>query len=156
MFFLILLLFGLVQFINDFTRELKYINNEIVYYFEVYMDGAIAYIPVAVDSEGFADNNVFASMPGFEAFAGYYVEPGFYMFEVDEYGVYTLTKVAETAKVAQKIVELSKYDIRNGKLTVNGAKGCDNIDISGLKVVDESGAVTAADVIALCRYLAGL
>lgn len=121
----------------------QYINNEIVYYFEVYMDGAIAYIPVAVDSEGFADNNFFASMPGFEAFAGYYVEPGFYMFEVDEYGVYTLTKVAETAKVAQKIVELSKYDIRNGKLTVNGAKGCDNIDISGLKVVDESGAVNS-------------
>lgn len=27
--FLILLLFGLVQFINDFTRELKYVNNEI-------------------------------------------------------------------------------------------------------------------------------
>ena len=28
-FFLILLLFGLVSFINDFSRELKYLNNEI-------------------------------------------------------------------------------------------------------------------------------
>ena len=28
-FFLILLLFGLVSFINDFSQELKYLNNEI-------------------------------------------------------------------------------------------------------------------------------
>ena len=28
-FFLILLLFGLVSFINDFSQELRYLNNEI-------------------------------------------------------------------------------------------------------------------------------
>lgn len=28
-FFLIVLLFGLAQFINDFSRELRYLNNEI-------------------------------------------------------------------------------------------------------------------------------